>query len=204
MQPLGLLVGLGNPGREYDHTRHNFGFMVVDALSGDLPDAYSPTWGSAASVKAVARRSQLSRIELPQGPLFLLKPLTFMNLSGEATVPTLAWYKFPPDKLLVVHDELDLPLGRMRLKFGGGLAGHNGLKSIAGLLGTQDFYRLRLGVGKPVRGDASGFVLARFAKHEQDCVNQTLAAACRTVELFHADGFAKAQEFAAKFAPDAA
>ncbi len=150
-----VVVGLGNPGREYAAHRHNVGFMVVDQL--------------ASRARADAFREKFSggfaRAELGPEPAVLLKPQTFMNESGRSVQPALAFFKAAPNELLVVHDELDLPFGTVRLKFGGGHAGHNGLRSIVGALGTGDFGRVRVGIGRPppeFRGDPADFVLSRF------------------------------------------
>jgi len=153
-----LVVGLGNPGRRHELDRHNVGFMVVDELArrhgGTFKGRFS---GHVAEVRVDERR------------LALLKPDTYMNDSGRSAQPAAAFYKTPLDSLLVVHDEVDLELGRIQVRLGGGLAGHNGLRSISGRLGTPDFLRLRVGVGRPARGDprdVAGFVLASFAPED--------------------------------------
>lgn len=139
-----LVAGLGNPGREYEDTPHNIGFAVVEAI--------------AASRRAswIAKHDGLFAItDIPEadGDVALLKPLTYMNLSGRSIKPALSQLKLGPPRLLVVHDEIDLPFGQLQLKVGGGLAGHNGLKSTAELLSTREFVRLRVGVGRPGEGD---------------------------------------------------
>src|SRR5262249_8191545 len=137
-----IVVGLGNPGPEYAHTRHNLGFMVVDEL--------------AARAGGAAFRSkfhgELAESRVGSGPASLLKPQTYMNSAGRSVEAALAFYKLPPSEVLVVHDELDLEFGDIRLKQGGGDAGHNGLKSITQSLGTSGYPRLRLGIGKPPPG----------------------------------------------------
>ena len=153
-----LVVGLGNPGRRHEHDRHNAGFMVVDELArrhgGTFKGRFS---GQVADIRVDGRR------------LALLKPDTYMNDSGRSVQPTAAFYKVPLDTLLVVHDEVDLDAGRLQARIGGGLAGHNGLRSIAGRLGSPEFLRLRVGVGRPGRGDprdVADFVLSPFAPEE--------------------------------------
>jgi PTH1 family peptidyl-tRNA hydrolase len=137
-----LVVGLGNPGPEYARTRHNLGFMVTDRLAGE----WSATWRSKFSGRLAEARAGDVR-------LALLQPQTFMNLSGKSVAAALAFYKLEPDALVVVHDEIDLDLGDVRAKWAGGLAGHNGLRSLRDSLGTADFARVRIGVGRPERGD---------------------------------------------------
>jgi len=139
-----LVVGLGNPGSEYTNTPHNVGFDVIDQIA------------ETRRVPLVSKHEGLFGIgTLPEvdGDLALLKPLTFMNLSGRSVKPALAQLKLGPPRLLVVHDEIDLPFGKLQLKVGGGLAGHNGLKSITESLATKEFVRLRVGVGRPGEGD---------------------------------------------------
>lgn len=137
-----LVVGLGNPGPEYASTRHNLGFMVTDRLA----EQWSASWRSKFSGRlAEARDGDLRGA--------LLQPQTFMNLSGRSVAAAMRFYKLQPDALVVVHDEIDLPLGDVRAKFAGGLAGHNGLRSLRESLGTAEFARVRIGVGRPERGE---------------------------------------------------
>jgi len=137
-----LVVGLGNPGARYRDTRHNLGRRAVELIADELGGSWRSRWNGRVS-------------ELRDGDerLALLVPETFMNESGRSVAPALRFYKLPPDRLVVVHDELDLELGDVRAKEGGGLAGHNGLRSLAEALGTQDFLRVRIGIGRPERGD---------------------------------------------------
>ncbi|MEI7759794.1 MAG: aminoacyl-tRNA hydrolase [Thermoleophilia bacterium] len=153
-----LVVGLGNPGRRYERDRHNIGFMVVDEIARR----------NGATFKA-RFSGHLCESRIDQARIALLKPGTFMNDSGRSVQPAVAFYKSPLDALLVVHDEVDLEQGRLQARLGGGLAGHNGLRSIAGRLGGTDFLRLRIGVGRPERGDprsVADFVLAPFAPED--------------------------------------
>jgi PTH1 family peptidyl-tRNA hydrolase len=149
-----LVVGLGNPGREYVRNRHNVGWMVAD----ELADRLGGSWRSKFSGSLAEVRSGDHRIAL-------LKPETFMNDSGRAVSAAMRFFKVTPEAVLVVHDEADLDLGRLQVRKGGGLAGHNGLRSIAAQLGTPEFLRLRVGVGRPDRGDRrplADFLLSDF------------------------------------------
>src|ERR687885_1465343 len=150
-----LVVGLGNPGREYARHRHNVGWMVVE----ELARRHGGLWKSKFNGK-------LAEIRVDGHRVALLKPETYMNESGRSVSAAARFYKLEPDAVLVVHDEGDFDLGRLQARLGGGLAGHNGLRSIAQALGTQDFLRLRIGVGRPGRGDrrsVSDYVLSPFA-----------------------------------------
>ena len=140
MSEIRLIVGLGNPGREYDFTRHNAGFWWVDALA----QQYSWSFRAENKFYGLVARGRLDGHEL-----FLLKPQTFMNVSGRAVGALAQFYQIEPGQILVVHDELDLPPGGIKLKFGGGHGGHNGLKDIFSHLGTREFWRLRIGIGHP-------------------------------------------------------
>jgi PTH1 family peptidyl-tRNA hydrolase len=180
-----IVVGLGNPGPKYAATRHNLGFMVVDEL------------GTRAG--GVAFRSkfhgEVAEARVGGGTATLLKPLTYMNESGRSVQAALAFYKTPPSELLVVHDELDLEFGDVRLKSGGGDAGHRGLKSITQALGTSDYPRLRIGIGKPARGfEGSGadFVLEGFRPAEKAELGQLVERAADAVELVAKLGLAAA------------
>lgn len=149
-----LVAGLGNPGREYEATRHNVGWLVVD----ELTRRHGGSWRSKFSGRLVETRLDGLRVAL-------LKPETYMNESGRSIGAALRFFKVDPGELLVVHDDVDLEEGRLQARLGGGLAGHNGLRSIAQTLGSQDFLRLRIGVGRPGRGDrrsVADYVLAPF------------------------------------------
>jgi PTH1 family peptidyl-tRNA hydrolase len=152
-----LVVGLGNPGAEYTETRHNAGFWFCERLARELGTSFNKEarfHGWAANARSDA--------------IWLLMPATFMNRSGQAVQALAHFYRIEPAEILVVHDELDLPPGQMRLKFGGGLGGHNGLKDITAKLGTQDFWRLRLGIGHPGdRNEVVNYVLKPARKEEQ-------------------------------------
>jgi len=153
-----LVAGLGNPGREYARNRHNAGYLVLD----ELARRHAGSWRSKFS-------GQVAEIRIADEKVVLLKPETFMNDSGRSVGPAAQFFKVDPADVLVVHDEGDFDLGRIEAKFGGGLAGHNGLRSSAQHLKTQDFRRLRIGVGRPERGDPrslADFVLADFEPHD--------------------------------------
>ena len=153
-----LVAGLGNPGREHARNRHNAGWMVVD----ELARRHGGSWRGKFA-------GQMAEVRVGEERLALLKPETYMNESGRSVGPAAAFFKLEPSQVLVVHDEGDFDLGRLEIKHGGGLAGHNGLRSIAQDLGTQDFTRLRIGVGRPERGDPrslADYVLADFDAHD--------------------------------------
>jgi len=178
-----LVVGLGNPGREYARNRHNAGAMVAD----ELARRHGGSWRSKFS-------GHLAEIRLDGHKLALLKPETYMNESGRSVGAAARFFKLEPDRVLVVHDEGDFDLGRLELKAGGGLAGHNGLRSIAQHLKTQDFLRLRIGVGRPERGDPrplADYVLSDFEPH--DDAEALIARAADAVEQLDADGVEQAQ-----------
>lgn len=179
----GVLVGLGNPGPSYDGTRHNCGFALVE----NLLRAVSREGGDVQEVSGSKFSCRLWRLRSPLlgGVWLAAMPQTYMNLSGQCVQPLLAWHKVSPDRLLVAHDELDIPPGELRFKLGGGNAGHNGLKSITQQLGTPDFYRLRIGIGRPpVRGDVSNWVLGRPAADDQTRINDALDRALKVVFAF--------------------
>lgn len=167
-----LVVGLGNPGPEYSGTRHNVGFEVLAELAGrwDLPRAKDKFRGRLAEGRTA-----------PGGPrVALLQPLTFMNESGSSAGPARGSLKVPLDRVVVVHDEIDLPFGRIEPRLGGGLAGHNGLKSLKKGFGSPDFWRLRVGVGRPDSTDpeiVSAYVLGRFREPREEVVELIAAAA---------------------------
>ena len=178
-----LVVGLGNPGREYARNRHNVGYLVVD----ELARRHDGTWRSKFS-------GQLAEIRLDGHKVALLKPETFMNESGRAVGAAARFYKVEPGEVLAIHDEGDFELGRLELKVGGGLAGHNGLRSIAQALGSQGFLRLRIGVGRPGRGDrrpVADYVLSPF-EDEVD-VDALVRRAADAVETLVREGLESAQ-----------
>lgn len=180
-----LVVGLGNPGREYDGTRHNLGFEVVDLLARQNGATFKGPKGVAALATDYLDRGR---------KVILAKPQTYMNLSGEAVRELVRYYKIELDDVVVVHDDLDLPLGTIRVKRGGGDGGHNGLKHITKALGTPEYARVRLGIGRPQgRQSVSDYVLQRFAKREQDEADVMVAKAAEACEQIVHDGLEAAQ-----------
>ena len=178
-----LVAGLGNPGREYERNRHNVGWMVVD----ELARRHGGSWRGKFD-------GRMAEIRIDGHSLALLKPETYMNESGRSVQAALRFFKVAPAALLVVHDDGDLELGRLQVRLGGGLAGHNGLRSIAARLGTPDFLRLRVGVGRPGRGDRrplADYVLADFEPH--DDAEALVARASDAVETLDAQGLDEAQ-----------
>jgi PTH1 family peptidyl-tRNA hydrolase len=178
-----LVAGLGNPGREYAKTRHNVGFMVADELARRLDGSWRAKFSG-----------DLAEVRLGDLRLALLKPQTYMNESGRSVGAAARFFKVRPENLLAVHDEVDLEAGRLQVRLGGGLAGHNGLRSVAGALGTPEFVRLRVGVGRPERGDprpVADFVLSEFPA-ELD-VESLVGRAADAVEAVARDGLEEAQ-----------
>jgi len=179
-----FVVGLGNPGRKHERDRHNVGWMVVDELARRT-DA---RWRAKFS-------GQLAEVRLAGMRLALLKPETFMNDSGRSVAAATRFFKVEPESLVVVHDDVDLEPGRLQARAGGGLAGHNGLRSLAQALGTQDFLRLRIGVGRPGRGDArsiADYVLSPFELGED--VGALVSRAADAVETIAREGVEAAQQ----------
>ncbi|MGN6431790.1 MAG: aminoacyl-tRNA hydrolase [Gaiellaceae bacterium] len=179
-----LIVGLGNPGREHERDRHNAGWLVLDELGHRL-DA---SWRGKFS-------GQLAEVRLDGLRLALLKPETYMNLVGGSAAAAARYFKVEPERLLIVHDDVDLEAGRLQARAGGGLAGHNGLRSLAQALGTQDFLRLRIGVGRPGRGDhrsVADYVLSSFEPEED--VDALVSRSADAVETIASDGLEAAQQ----------
>ena len=175
MAVIRLIVGLGNPGREYEATRHNAGFWWVNGLA----HTQKLDFRNETRFHGLAARGQLHGREM-----LLFKPQTFMNASGRAVGALAQFYKIEPAEMLVVHDELDLPPGVVRLKMGGGHGGHNGLKDIIAHLGTRDFWRLRLGIGHPgERNEVSNYVLNKPRSEELDLISAAMQKAQSTAHL---------------------
>ena len=179
-----LVAGLGNPGREYERTRHNAGWMVLD----ELARRHGGSWRSKFS-------GSLAEVRLGDLRLALLKPETYMNDSGRSVGAAVRFFKVEPERVLVVHDDVDLEAGRLQARAGGGLAGHNGLRSLAQHLGSQDFLRLRIGVGRPGRGDprpVADWVLSPFAPDED--AEALISRGADAVETIAQDGLEAAQQ----------
>jgi peptidyl-tRNA hydrolase, PTH1 family len=179
-----LVVGLGNPGREHERDRHNVGWMVADELARRMDGRWRAKFSG-----------QLAEVRLDALRLALLKPETFMNDSGRSVAAATRFFKVEPESLLVVHDDVDLEPGRLQARAGGGLAGHNGLRSLAQALGTQEFLRLRIGVGRPDRGDprsVADYVLSPFELEEN--VGALVSRAADAVETVAREGVEAAQQ----------
>ncbi|MGB3323460.1 MAG: aminoacyl-tRNA hydrolase [Mycolicibacterium fortuitum] len=183
-EPL-LVVGLGNPGPAYAKTRHNVGFMVADILAARIGSAFKVHKKSGAEV--ITGR-------LAGAPVVLAKPRCYMNESGRQVGPLAKFYSVPPGRIVVIHDELDIDFGRIRLKIGGGEGGHNGLRSVASALGSKDFQRVRIGVGRPPgRKDPAAFVLEAFTAAERAELPTICEQAADATELLIAQGLEPAQ-----------
>lgn len=181
-----LICGLGNPGREYERHRHNVGFMVVDVLLGR----------ARASLSQGKFEAHVGQGALGQEKVLFVLPQTFMNLSGRSVAAAARFYKVPPEDVLVIHDELDLPFGRLQLKAGGGSGGHNGLKSITQTLGTDGYHRLRYGIDKPqgphAKERVAGYVLSNFDDGERRALEDGLYRAADMAEAWAREGLASA------------
>ncbi|MBW6519494.1 MAG: aminoacyl-tRNA hydrolase [Desulfoarculaceae bacterium] len=183
-----LVVGLGNPGSEYAATRHNVGFMVVDELARRF----------GVSVDREKWQAHSAQVVLWGRQICFLKPVTFMNLSGKAVVRYVDFYKMRPDQIVVVHDDLDMAPGRVKLVAGGGTGGHNGIRSLVQCLGTKDFLRLKMGIGRPGRlslcpgMSVEKYVLAPFAPDEKMLLEQRMDLIEKGLEYLVCDGVAKA------------
>jgi peptidyl-tRNA hydrolase, PTH1 family len=185
-----LLAGLGNPGAQYAANRHNVGFMVADILAARIGSGF----------RRDKSRSQAAPGRLDGVPVIVAKPMSFMNLSGQPLSALARFYKIPPARLVVIHDELDLPLGTIRLKLGGGDGGHNGLRSITRTLATKEYYRVRVGIGRPPgRQDPADYVLRDFGTAERKELPLVLERAADAVEALVRLGLAAAQN---EFHPD--
>lgn len=185
--PVRMIVGLGNPGKKYDGTRHNVGFDLVDRLASE----HGFGWRPEKKWKAEVARGTDSQ-------LILAKPQTFMNLSGESVIKLGSFFKIPPAEILVVYDDADLPLGRLRIRLSGTAGGHNGVKSLIQHFGTDKFPRLKFGIGRDPaeksdpRRDMVGHVLGRFSKEESDALEKSLARAAEAVNYALSSGLAAA------------
>ncbi|MBT4791938.1 MAG: aminoacyl-tRNA hydrolase [Halobacteriovoraceae bacterium] len=176
-----LIVALGNPGLEYELTRHNIAWTLVDTH----PKTQSSNWKSKF-------KGEYTDFNPGCGKVYILKPQTYMNLSGESVQPLCQFFKILPSEILVVQDELDLPFGQIHFKKGGGLAGHNGLKSITQHMGTQDFFRLRIGIGRPSKGSVSNWVLSKIPVAMNTELEIVMQKGNEALDLFLNEGFKKA------------
>lgn len=199
-QSISLIVGLGNPGAEYDRTRHNIGFMAIDRLA----TSWSISIGKEKRFYGIFGEGRLSNHLANNGKMRLLKPTTYMNLSGQAVRACADWFKVSPENILVIYDDMDLPLGKLRLRPSGSAGGHNGMKSIISHLGTQNFPRLRLGIGRggkdnddsaivsKANQNVTNHVLGGFSAKETKILPEILDLAESTVTSILADGLEKA------------
>ena len=176
IQPMiRLLVGLGNPGPEYNDTRHNAGFWFIDAVARELKASLAPERSYFGLV---------ARVNLREGPVWLLEPMTFMNLSGKSVGALARFFKIAPNEILVAHDELDLLPGQVKMKFGGSPAGHNGLKDIEAQLGSADFWRLRLGIGHPgIKAEVANYVLRKPMAEHREAIDKSIDQGVSALDL---------------------
>ncbi|WP_314624287.1 aminoacyl-tRNA hydrolase [uncultured Selenomonas sp.] len=174
-----IIAGLGNPGAEYAHTKHNVGFMLVDALAEELGiDAWREKFNALVAEGRIGAEKVL-----------LVKPLTYMNESGRALAPLLDWYKLAPEELIVVHDDMDIAVGTIRLRRKGSAGGHNGIKSLLAHIGSQEFSRVRIGIGRPLPGwTVVRHVLAPFSAEDGPKVHEAIAYLLPAVECIVTDG----------------
>ena len=178
-----LIVGLGNPGLQYAKNRHNIGFMVLDELAKRLSATFL-TRGNA----------HLAEARISSGKLFLLKPQTFMNLSGHAIVPLMRFHKLEPDQVLIIHDDLDLPFGRIRVRTGGSSGGQNGVKHLTEQLGTDGFVRLKMGISRPPKDwSVPNWVLSNFTPEELPMLEQIIKISLDATTIITKDGAVEAQ-----------
>lgn len=199
-QSISLIVGLGNPGAEYERTRHNIGFMAVERLA----TSWSISLGKEKRFYGIFGEGRLSPRLASSGKIRLLKPTTYMNVSGQSVRACADWFKGNPENILVIYDDMDLPLGKLRLRPSGSAGGHNGMKSIISHLGTQNFPRLRLGIGRGGKNDIDGaiaskanqnvtsHVLGGFSTTETKILPEIFDLAESTVTSILADGLEKA------------
>lgn len=174
-----LIVGLGNPGREYRSTRHNIGFLVIDRLAQDLQ----------CSLSKVQNKAIVGMCKLGDSKVILAKPQTFMNLSGMSVSSLVRFYKIELDHLLLIHDDVDLPFGQIRIRPGGGSAGQKGVESIIQQMGTKEFSRMRMGIGQPPgRMDSADYVLQSFSKDEEEVLLEFQDRGVKATKCFIADG----------------
>lgn len=180
---MNLIIGLGNPGPQYQNTRHNFGFMAVDAIAGTFQ----------IPVKNIGCKAVWGRGRIGGTDVVLAKPQTYMNLSGMSALDLTTHFGIPQKDVIVIYDDMDLPLGKLRIRPRGGAGTHNGMKSVIYQLGSEEFPRIRLGIGTPPEGmDAAGFVLSHFAPEEAKLASEVLKRVCEAVEVMLTAGIDEA------------
>ncbi len=179
-----LVVGVGNPGIEYENTRHNIGWILLDTCSLLDGTFWKAKFKGHYTEKTIAGEK-----------VYFLKPNTYMNLSGESVGPLCKFFKIEASEILVLQDELDLPFGQIQFKKGGGLAGHNGLKSITSHMGSQDFFRMRIGIGRPVHGSVSSWVLGKFSGDQQTELDIVMKNCDEALSAFLKDGMKAATKY---------
>lgn len=180
-----LIVGLGNPGEQYQFTRHNVGFLAIDQLAK----------AHEISTKRLDKRAFVGNGSILDVPVALAKPQTFMNLSGESVAPLMRGHQLTPEHVIIITDDLDLPLGKIRIRRSGSPGGHNGLKSLVHELGTEEFPRIRIGIGRPAPGTTViDHVLSDFAPNEKQAINEALARAKEAAEVIVTAGMAEAMQ----------
>jgi len=187
---MNLIIGLGNPGTKYKKTRHNIGFMVID----ELFSIWQKEYGFEKFKMNKKLAAEISTGKLDNNKIILAKPQTFMNNSGQAVQLLKKYYKIEPKNIWVIHDDIDLPLGKLRIRKNGSAGGHNGIKSIVEHLGTQDFPRFRLGISPAddKRGDASNFVLHKFSRKEQVVLQEVIQDTVGAIEMALGQGVERA------------
>jgi PTH1 family peptidyl-tRNA hydrolase len=178
-----LIVGLGNPGEKYELTRHNLGFRVIDKIAADFD---FPELKLASKFKAEMLEKTIDREKI-----ILAKPQTFMNDSGKAVVQISQFYKIEPENILVIHDELDLPLGKLRISFDKSSGGHKGVQSIIDQLGRKDFFRFRIGIGQAEKIDEKDFVLGKFLEEEKEIIEKAIEKSALAVKTALGEGIKK-------------
>ena len=184
-KPEWIIAGLGNPGKEYDMSRHNTGFMALDTIAGI----------NKTDVRELKFKALCGRGEIAGQSVLLLKPQTFMNLSGDAVVAAAAFYKIPMERVIVIYDDISLPVGKIRVRAKGSAGGHNGIKNIIERSGTDVFPRIKIGVGAPKgEGQLVGWVLGSFSKEEQNVLAGAIDRACKAAEEIMTGGCAAAAQ----------
>ncbi len=169
-----LIVGLGNPGKEYEKTRHNVGFMVLERLSQEMN----------VSISNSKFKGEYVKFKYKGEDIILLKPMTYMNLSGESVIQVMNFFKLDVNDLLVIYDDLDMPVGKLRLRESGSAGGHNGIKSIIAHVGTQSFKRIRVGIDRHPQIKVVDYVLGRFRKEEQPLIEEGIENAVKAVQVY--------------------